>query len=375
MNGNDDILNARILAVDDEPVGLNFLKVNLQARGFRRVTVCTDPRQALEVMKDIMPDVLLLDLVMPELDGFGFMELARRERPGEFLPILVISGQGDSESKRRALEAGARDFITKPFDMVEVAARVRNMAEMKRIYDQLRGQNRELEEKVAARTENLHNTFREVLNSLSTAMEYHNKETGDHLKRIRDFISILARGSGVENTKAERLADASVMHDIGKIGVPEGVLVKAGPLTAQEWELMKNHTVIGADILAGYDSGLIHVARNIALTHHEKWNGTGYPRGLVGIEIPLEGRMVSLCDAFDALLSERPYKPAWPMDEAVKAILAERGRSFDPNLVDVFEALKDEFIEAARVGRAGEAPALRPVPGNTAVSRQNTLAA
>lgn len=347
MYQNDDILNTRILAVDDEPVGLSFLKDSLEAKGFRRVTACTRPRQALEALKELNPKVLILDLVMPELDGFEFMERARREGRDEFLPILVISGQGDTESKRRALEAGARDFITKPFDMVEVAARVRNMAELKLMYDGLRLQNRELEGKVAARTQSLHDTYREIINSLSTAMEYHNKETGTHLKRIRDFTAILARGAGVDQARAARLADASVMHDIGKIGVPERVLAKNGPLTPEEWELMKNHTVIGADILAGYDSGLIHVARNIALTHHEKWNGLGYPRGLVGIEIPLEGRMVSLCDTFDALISERPYKLAWPKDQAVEAVLEERGRSFDPNLVDVFQALKDEFLEAA----------------------------
>ncbi len=347
MYRNEDILNARILAVDDEPVGLGFLKENLEARGFRRVTACSRPRQALEALKEIDPDVLVLDLVMPELDGFEFMELARRERPDEFLPILVISGQGDSESKRRALETGARDFIAKPFDMVEVAARVRNMAELRFMYRDLRNQNRELEDKVACRTRSLHDTYREIINSLSTALEYHNRETGLHLKRIREFTVILARGAGVDKAKAERLADASVMHDIGKIGVPERILSKCGPLTPDEWELMKNHTVIGADILSGYDSGLIKVARNIALTHHEKWNGLGYPRSLVGIEIPLEGRIVSLCDGFDALISERPYKPAWPKEEAVKAILAERGRSYDPGLVDIFQALQDEFVSVA----------------------------
>ncbi len=349
MNSQSDFHSAKILAVDDEPVGLGFLRDNLAARGYQRVTACTRPRQALEALKELDPDVLILDLAMPELDGFEFMDLARRQRPESFLPILVISGHGDPDIRSRALESGARDFISKPFDMVEVAARIRNMAEMKYIYDQLRRQNRELEERVEARTRKLQRTFREVINSLSTAVEYHNKETATHLKRIREFTGLLARGAGVDRPRAERLSEASVMHDIGKIGVPDGVLAKAGPLTKEEWELMKSHTVIGADILSGYDSGLIKVARNIALTHHEKWNGLGYPRGLVGIEIPLEGRIVSLCDAFDALISKRPYKEAWPVEEAVAAIVEEKGRSYDPSLVDVFQALKDDFTTASGI--------------------------
>ncbi len=347
MIGLEEIHQARIMAVDDDPMCLDLLRQNLEARGFRRVYTCSDPLKAWEQIEECSPDVLILDLVMPQWDGFALMERLRRERADDFIPILVISGQNDIDSKRRALESGARDFITKPFDMVEAAARVRNMAEIRLTYLKLRRQNQELEDKVAQRTRKLKETFREVLNSLSTAVEYHNKETAVHLRRIRDFTRILARGCGIEDERAEGLADASVMHDIGKIGVPDRILTKNGPLTKEEWELMKNHTIIGADILSGYDSGLIKVARNIALTHHEKWNGLGYPRGLVGIEIPLEGRIVSLCDTFDALISARPYKPAWSVEEAVQAIASEKGVSYDPNLVDVFLALQDELVAAA----------------------------
>lgn len=343
----NDYLNGSILAVDDEPVALGFLRDHLQARGFKRVTACDRAEQALEMVKEAVPDVVVLDLVMPGMDGYEFMERLKVIKPGEFLPILVISAQGDSGSKRRALESGARDFISKPYDMVEIEARLKNMIELRWMYRGLERKNAELEERVAERTQELHHTFRDVLQSLGMAIEYHNKETSVHLKRIREFTRIVARGMGVEDKRAENLADASVMHDIGKIGVPENLLTKKGPLTPQEWELMKNHTVIGADILSGYRSGLLQVARNIALTHHEKWNGLGYPRGLVGIEIPLEGRIVSLCDSFDALISERPYKPAWPLEEAVEHILEERGRSYDPNVVDVFYALKGEIASVA----------------------------
>jgi len=345
-----DFRHIKIVAVDDEPVGLTFLKDNLEARGSMRVSAYTSALEALKALQTIKPDVLILDLGMPEMDGFQFMEQAKKSITEEFLPILVISGHGDPDIKRRALESGARDFISKPFDMVEVAARVNNMAEIKFIYDRMKQQNMELEQMVMARTKKLQETFQEVLNSLTIAVEYHNKETSTHLKRIRDFTAILARGAGVDKERAVRLADASVMHDIGKIGIPERVLTKSGPLTSEEWELMKNHTIIGADILSGYSSGLLVVARNIALNHHEKWNGLGYPRGLVGVEIPLEGRIVALCDAFDALISERPYKQAWPIYEAIEAIVEERGRSYDPNLVDIFQALQDEFIQTVKVG-------------------------
>jgi len=348
MFSKEELRQARILAVDDDTTSLHLLAGFLRQQGFLKVMTAEDGLQAWELFREAEVKLVILDLLMPGHDGYWFLERLSIERPELFVPVIVISGSSDGQSKVRALSLGARDFITKPFDLVEVMARIENMIELKYSYDYLKNQNQQLEDLVRRRTEELHSTFREALNSLSAAVEYHNKETGQHLRRIREFTKILAQGAGLSQTRAEALADASVMHDIGKIGIPDSILLKDGPLTPEEWEVMKNHTVIGADILSGYSSGLLKTASQIALYHHEKWNGQGYPRGLSGQKIPLEGRIVALCDTYDALISWRLYKPAWPLEAAVECIASDQGKSFDPELVKIFLDKQHEFAAVAK---------------------------
>jgi putative two-component system response regulator len=343
-----DIQNAKILAVDDDDVSLDLLAVNLRQRGFVKVMTADGAEKAWDIFQESGAHIVILDLVMPGRDGYWFLEKLRLAEPGLFVPVIVISGSADTSSKIKALSLGARDFVAKPYDMVEVTARIANMIELKYSYDSLQEQKQSLEDLVRKRTNDLHRTFREALNSLSSAIEYHNKETGQHLYRMREFTKILVRGLGMDESRSEALADASVMHDIGKIGIPDSILLKDGPLTPEEWEVMKNHTVIGADILSGYSSKLLKTASQIALYHHEKWNGQGYPRGLSGRDIPLEGRIVALCDTYDALISWRPYKPAWPLEAVVECIASDQGKSFDPELVRIFLDKQQDFAAVAK---------------------------
>lgn len=343
----DDKRGTRILVVDDDRQSLELFQGHLEKRGFSRVTVSESAARAWELFSDLRPHLVILDLVMPVNDGFWFLERMRFSFPDLFVPVIVISGNTDPQVKSRALLLGARDFITKPFEMIEVTARIDNMLELKLIYDRLQDQNRNLESVVNKRTEQLQKSFRDALNSLSAAMEYHNRETGLHLRRMREFTRILASDLGLPKERAEALADASIMHDIGKIGIPDSILLKDGPLTPEEWEVMKEHTIIGADILTGYNSDLMVTASSIALSHHEKWNGQGYPRGLAEKAIPLEGQIVSLCDTYDALISWRSYKKAWSHEAAVECISFEKGRSFDPCLVELFLEHQSKFLEAS----------------------------
>lgn len=344
-----ELKSSRILLVDDDQLSLDILVKNLEQRGYRRIVQATDGAAAWEIFQEFHPHLVVLDMVMPQYDGFWFLQRMKLSSPDGFVPVIVISGSTDTQVKIRALLMGARDFVSKPFEMVEVTARIENMLELKHSYDQLQEQNRNLDALVRKRTEDLQESFREALNSLSTAMEYHNRETGLHLRRIREFTRILSLSLGLDKEKAEALADASIMHDIGKIGVADCILLKEGPLTPEEWEIMKEHTVIGADILSGYSSSLMKIASRIAFTHHEKWNGQGYPRGLAGSEIPLEGHIVSLCDTYDALISWRPYKKAWSHQAAVECILANSGLSFDPKLVQAFLDGQYDFKQAADI--------------------------
>ena len=324
----------RILIVDDEPANVRLLQQMLELDGYDEVVGISDPRQAMAAVAQQDSDLVLLDLNMPYLDGFQVMEqLKTLDLPPT---ILVLTAQTDAETRLRALKSGARDFLAKPLDIAELMARVRNLLEVHRYQIHLRQQNLALEHKVHETRQELHETRLEIIHRLGRAAEFRDNETGLHIIRMSRYSQVLGRRAGLTEDEADLVLHASPMHDIGKIGIPDRVLLKPGKLDAEEWQVMKTHVNIGADLLDGHPAPLLRMARDIALYHHEKWDGSGYPGGLRGEDIPLVGRVVAAADVFDALTSARPYKLAWPIDKAVEFMHEQSGRHFDPRIVECF---------------------------------------
>jgi putative two-component system response regulator len=333
----DPMRDARILIVDDEPVNVLVLRRLLAGAGYRRVEATTDAGQVLALFLELDPDLILLDLHMPHLDGFQVMEALRPWVPADaYLPILVLTADVTHEARARALAGGAKDFLTKPFDATEALLRVGNLLETRSLHLKLRHHNELLEERVRERTREVEESRLEMLQRLGSAIECRDDVTHEHTIRVATNSEVLALELGLPAEEARLIAQAAPLHDVGKIGVPDAILLKPGRLTADEFDAMKAHTVFGARILAGSSSPILKLAESIALTHHERWDGTGYA-GVRGEAIPLASRIVSLADVFDALTHQRPYKPAWPADEAIVEIVRQAGRQFDPRVVAAFE--------------------------------------
>lgn len=338
-----DIKTANILVVDDQPVNVKLLEKVLQAEGYPNIISTTDSREAVTLYRQHQCDIVLLDLNMPHIDGFGVMQ-ELQQIAEDYPPILVLTALKDRDSRVRALESGARDFVSKPFDRVELLSRIRNMLEVRMLNKAMKQQNRFLEQKVHERTRELEETRLEIIRRLGRAAEYRDNETGLHIIRMSQYSRLLGLADGMSEEEADMLLNASPMHDIGKIGIPDQILLKPGKLTPEEWEIMKTHATIGAEILSGHQSELMQVARQIALNHHEKWDGSGYPKGRSGDEIPLVGRIVAVADVFDALTTTRPYKKAWDLDDAIDYIVQSRETHFDPRLVDLFMKILPDIL-------------------------------
>ncbi|MHB9119260.1 MAG: HD-GYP domain-containing protein [Burkholderiales bacterium] len=348
MNAMPDYKDAAILIVDDQEVNVMLLEKMLQMEGYTRIHTATDSRAVADLYREKRFDLILLDLNMPYLDGFQVMEQLRAIEAGNYLPILVLTAQADMPTRLRALESGAKDFLVKPFDRLEVLTRIRNMLEVRLLHQQVRDQNRLLEEKVRERTRELLETRQEIIRRLGMAAEYRDNETGLHIVRMSRICALLGRAVGLAEAQCDLLLSASPMHDVGKIGIPDAILLKPGKLDGEEWEVMKTHAEIGAELLSGHPSDLMEMARIIALSHHEKWDGSGYPAGLKGEDIPLPGRIAALADVFDALTSDRPYKKAWSVEAALAYIDESSGKHFDPALVAAFRSVLPE-VAAIRV--------------------------
>ena len=334
-----------ILVVDDEPANVKLLSKTLVMAGYQQIVPTTESGEVMDLCRRHQVDLVLLDLAMPGLDGFDILELLRVEGGAHPVPVLVLTAQADRVSRIRALQAGARDFVTKPFDAVELVSRVNNLVEVRQYHKSLAEQNRLLEEQVRQRTRELHDTRLEIIRRLGRAAEYRDNETGLHIIRMSNYSQLLGRAAGLSEAQAEMLLQASPMHDLGKIGIPDEILLKPGRLDPDEWLVMKTHAAIGARILAGHESELLKMAAQIALSHHEKWDGSGYPEGLRGEEIPLVARAVAVADVFDALTSERPYKKAWPDEKAIDEIRRCVGSHFDPALGRCFEEVLPQMLE------------------------------
>jgi putative two-component system response regulator len=329
--------NARILIVDDQPANVRLLEALLTKVGYRHLRSTTQSRLATGLYTEFQPDLILLDLHMPDLDGFAVMDQLRSVLADDiYLPILVLTADINENVRRRALASGAHDFLNKPFDATEVQLRIANLLRTRFLHVQLAEQNELLERKVRQRTKELEQARLEILQRLSLAADYRDDTTGDHIRRVGESSAQIARCLDLPADRVELIRQAAPLHDIGKLGVSDAILRKPGALTPEEFAHVKTHTTIGQQILADSDVPVLQLARDIAQTHHEKWDGTGYPDGRRGEAIPLAGRIVAVADVFDALTHQRPYKTAWPLERAIDEIVNQRGRHFDPTVVDAF---------------------------------------
>ncbi len=314
----------KLLLVDDEPTNLQVLRQILQDD--YRLLFAKDGEKALELAERESPALILLDVMMPGMTGHEVCTRLKTQPSTSAIPVIFVTALADVDDEAKGFEVGAVDYITKPVSPPIVRARVRTHLSLVRV-------------------DELHQTRLQIVQRLGLAAEYKDNETGLHVIRMSYYTHILARAVGLDERAADDLLNAAPMHDVGKIGIPDAILQKAGKLDDSEWAVMRNHAQIGAEIIGEHDSRLLRMARSIALTHHEKWDGSGYPNGLKGTEIPLEGRIVAIADVFDALTSVRPYKPAWSVEEAVALLRRESGNHFDPELVELFLAQMPAILE------------------------------
>ena len=332
----------RILVVDDDEAVVGSLQRLFARAGYERPVGLNDPARVRDLLAVDAFDLMVLDLNMPEMDGFQVLDSVRGVfDPEEYFPILILTGDDDPMVRRRALAAGAMDFLNKPFDPSEAEARVRNLLATRFLTRRVALQRDALEERVMERTAELADTRSEILKRLARAAEYRDDVTGRHAERVGLLSSRLASELGLPPHDADVIRRTAPLHDIGKIGVPDAILRKPGRLTPAEFEVMKTHTTIGAQILGGSHHRLLEVARDIALAHHERWDGLGYPHGRAGSDIPLEARIVAVADTFDTIAHARPYKVALSVDAALKEIARCRGTHYDPDVVDAFLAIRD----------------------------------
>jgi putative two-component system response regulator len=355
------VTDARVLVVDDQPSNILLLERILQREGFRHIRTTTDPREVLPLFAAFNPDILLLDLHMPHMDGFEVMrQLGAELGEDAFVPTVVLTADASRNARDIALRAGAHDFLTKPLDPTEVVLRVRNLLNTRLLHLRIADRNTRLEERADDQRAVLEMTRVEVLDRLARAVDLRDSDTYAHTQRVGNMSADLARTLGLPVGEQELLRRAAPLHDIGKIGISDAVLLKPGPLTDEEFAHVRTHTTIGADLLADSNIPVVRAAQVVALSHHEKWDGTGYPNNLVGEAIPLHARIVAAADVFDALSHLRPYKEAWSLDRVLEEFVTQRGRHFDPAVVDALFLLVG--TDGGRSGTAGQLGPRVPAP-------------
>lgn len=342
---NVDVKQGKILIVDDNLVNTKLLEKILKVAGYSNIRTTNDSREVMDIYREDDPDVILLDINMPFMNGLEVMQSLKKyaDPTHDYLNVIVITAQHDQVLMKKAFDLGARDFIGKPFNHDEILLRIKNMLEVRILHRKVLMSNEILEEKVMERTKELEALQLELIHRLGSVLEYRDNETGFHVTRMSLYVKEMAIGFGYSEKEAQLLHQASTMHDIGKISISDQILLKPGRLTDEERAIMELHTIHGAQILSGSSFQLIQLAEDIALTHHEKWDGTGYPNKLQEEDIPFHARIVAICDVFDALTSERPYKKAWSIEEAKAEIVNQSGRHFDPMVVEKFLEILPEI--------------------------------
>ncbi|BDT70150.1 cyclic di-GMP phosphodiesterase response regulator RpfG [Comamonadaceae bacterium OS-1] len=333
-----------VVIVDDVDINLMLLNRLMDQVGGCRVHSFLRPVEALAFCQTHLPDLLLVDYLMPELDGISLVRQFRAIAGREDIPVLMVTASDERAVRVQALEAGANDFLSKPLDRTEFFARTRNMLALRRSQTRLANRALWLQEEVAKATAEMRLRDSETIACISRIAEYRDPETGLHTQRMAHYSLLIAQHLGLPADTQQLLFDAAPLHDVGKVGIPDSILLKPGKLTPEEFETMKTHSSIGHQALVVGHSQLMQMAATIAISHHEKFDGSGYPAGLVGEAIPLAGRIVAVADVFDALTSARPYKPAWPVERALQLLRDGAGSHFDPVCVDAFMAQLDAVL-------------------------------
>ena len=341
---------AVILVVDDEKQNLTLMERRLAPLGYD-VHFAFDGQDALDQVDRIRPDIVLLDLRMPKIDGFEVARRLKADERHQDIPIVIVSAYNEEKSRIQALEIGVDDFLFKPVSKTELIARIRSLLKIKAYRDHLKEHRKKLEAEVTERTrqleranERIQSGALETIYRLTHAAEYKDEDTGQHIQRMTNYAVAVGKALGLQENILESIRYAAPLHDIGKIGIPDSILLKPGKLDAAEWEVMKQHSLIGAKILEGSSIGYLKLGKIIALTHHEKWDGNGYPKGLKGKAIPRLGQIVAIADVFDALTSKRPYKEPFSVQKAMGIIEESKNAHFDPEVVEAFFESKEEIM-------------------------------
>ena len=358
--------SSKIAIIDDELMNIEVVQGYLELAGYENFQRTTDATQAFELIRTNSPDVVLLDVVMPNISGLDVLAELRMNRETRQIPVIILTASTGSETKLEALNLGATDFLAKPVDPSELVLRIRNVLSVKAHQDHLQHYSNTLEEQVELRTQEVVESRQRIIHCLARAAEYRDDDTGQHVMRVGKYAGIIANQLGFDAKHVELIEQAAQLHDIGKIGISDKILLKNGKLSRDEFDLVKDHCEIGTAIIDplstpeseeyqkhaeigaklldmdGYP--VMELAGIIAQTHHEKWDGSGYPRGLKGEEIPIEGRITAVADVFDALSNERPYKPAFPLKKCLGILMDGRGTHFDPNVLDAFLARIDDIV-------------------------------
>lgn len=358
---------AKIMIVDDEPLNVMTFRQHLKMEGYENFVTTSDAREALHLLRSEKPDVLLLDIRMPEISGLDILRVTGLDPVLQHIPVLILTAASDPATRKQALDLGASDFLQKPIDPNELLPRVRNAIVIKKHYDMASSEAARLEQQVERRTRQLEATRQQLILCLARAAEHRDNDTGNHVIRVGRYTAIIARQMGYPDNRLEMLEQAAQLHDVGKIGIPDSILFKPGklghdeydlmkrhcalgrqiiePISEKEWNILKTHTRIGESMLHVRSSSLLMLAARIAQTHHERWDGKGYPLGLQGEDIPLEGRIVAVADVFDALSSKRPYKDPFPRQKCFDILREGRSTQFDPAVIDAFFDCADEIVE------------------------------
>ncbi|HEY3963923.1 MAG TPA: HD domain-containing phosphohydrolase [Planctomycetaceae bacterium] len=361
------VKQSRILIVDDESLNIDVVQGYLEMDGYENIRSTEFAIQAMPLVGEFSPDLVLLDIHMPDISGLEILKAIRADQQFATIPIVILTASSTNDTKLEALHCGATDLLSKPVHQGELLARIRNVLAVKAYQDRLCRYSEELEEAVSKRTADLEASRLELIHCLARAAEFRDDDTGRHIIRVGRYARIIGEELGLSAAQLEILEPAAQLHDVGKIGIPDAVLLKPGSLTPEEYaimqrhcgfgkkiidclpareaELVRRHAELGAKIMDVGRSPILQMAMRIALTHHERWDGGGYPLGLSGEDIPLEGRITAVADVFDALSSKRSYKPAFPLDKCFQILAEGRGNHFDPAIIDAFTARRNEIVQ------------------------------